>query len=40
MEKDNIIRILRNPAFTKQGKPRKFWEEKKGQTIVINKLRP
>jgi len=39
MEKVGSIKIIRTPALTKYRTPSKFWEEKKGQTIVINRIR-
>lgn len=32
------IEIIRNPSLTQNGKPRAFWEEKRGQTVVIRRL--
>lgn len=38
MKRTGIIDIIRDPALTQYGKPRTFWEEKKGQTITIRRL--
>ncbi|MGI6633825.1 MAG: three-Cys-motif partner protein TcmP [Christensenellales bacterium] len=38
MKRTGLIEIIRDPAFTQNGKPRTFWEEKKGQTITIRRL--
>lgn len=38
MKMAGIIEIIREPALTQYGKPRTFWEEKKGQTITIRRL--
>ena len=38
MKRTGIIEIIRDPALTQNGKPRTFWEEKKGQTITIRRL--
>jgi len=39
MEKDGSIKIIRTPSQTQNGKPSRFWEEKKGHTIKISRLR-
>jgi len=35
LEKNDGILVLRNPAFTDKGKPTKFWQESKGNTLML-----
>lgn len=37
LEKNGYIDVQRTPSLTKTGKPSKFWQEKKGQTICLRK---
>ncbi len=36
-EKNGEIIVSRNPAFTDKGKPTKFWQEGKGNTLILRK---
>lgn len=38
MKSSGVVDIVRDPALTQNGKPRTFWEEKKGQTITIRRV--
>ena len=38
MEKKGEIEIIRDPAKTKTGRASLFWEEKKGQSVIIRRL--
>ena len=38
LEERKEIEIIRNPAYTKTGLKRKFWEEKENHTITIRRL--
>jgi three-Cys-motif partner protein len=38
LEERKEIEIIRNPAYTKTGLKRKFWEEKENRTITIRRL--
>ena len=37
LEQRNELQILRNPAYTKNGKKSTFWEECKGKTITLRR---
>ena len=37
MEENGEIDIVRNPAMTKAGKKRRFWDEKDGKTVTIRR---
>ncbi|MFP3153385.1 three-Cys-motif partner protein TcmP [Lachnospiraceae bacterium ZAX-1] len=37
LEKNGYIDVLRNPAITDKGKPSKFWQEGKGNTLLLRK---
>lgn len=38
LETENKIKVLRTPAYTKQNKLSRFWEEKNDKTVLISKV--
>lgn len=38
LEKNGVIQVMRNPATTEKGKPTSFWQEIKGQTLMLRKV--
>lgn len=36
-EKSGEIQVIRNPAVTEKGKPSKFWQESKGNTLMLKR---
>lgn len=36
-EKSGEIKVMRKPAYTKKGKPTKFWQENKGNTLMLKR---
>lgn len=38
MQDGGQIDIIRNPLFTKTGKPSAFWEEERGKTVTVRRV--
>ena len=38
LETENKIKVLRTPAYTKQNKQSRFWDEKNNKTVLVSKV--